>query len=72
MLLTFDRVGETLDDRDEEELEYWRAEYAANAACAASCGAIKRCNRFIENSYKNHAEPRRRLCAASGNFYVLS
>ena len=49
MLLTFDRVGETLDDRDEEELERWRAEYAANAACAASCGAIKRFNRFIEN-----------------------
>ena len=72
MLLTFDRVGETLDDRDEEELERWRAEYAANAACAASCGAIKRFNRFIENSYKNHAEPRRRLCAASGNLYVLS
>lgn len=31
MLLTFDRVGETLDDRDEEELERWRAEYAAEA-----------------------------------------
>ena len=31
MLLTFDRVGETLDDRDEEELERWREEYTAKA-----------------------------------------
>ena len=31
MLLTFDRVGETLDDRDAEELALWREEYTAKA-----------------------------------------
>ena len=31
MLLTFDKVGEVLDDRDAEELEHWRVEFAAEA-----------------------------------------